>query len=165
MITNFVISMLLQLLNFTTFTGVGHLNHISYNLFQVVPVVEEFSKYGVCLNANTTDIAVGQLGFWLSDLVSAGALSDDLHTYKAYDDLEAIESFFITNLSNAQGVSSVEFKKYISGNKFGLGRSFGVNFWVWDNLGLGFVLDRGEATLQVLNQSSENFLLGPRYHF
>ncbi|MBF8303065.1 MAG: hypothetical protein HW396_1346 [Candidatus Dadabacteria bacterium] len=68
MITNFVIGMLLQLLNFTTFTGVGHLNHISYNLFQVVPVVEGFSKYGVCLNANTTDIAVDQLGFWLSDL-------------------------------------------------------------------------------------------------
>src|SRR3990170_2058567 len=98
MITNFVIGMLLQLLNFTTFTGVGHLNHISYNLFQVVPVVEGF-------------------------------------------------------------------KKYISGNKFGLGRSFGVNFWVWNNLGLGFVLDRGEAALQVLNQSSENFLLGPRYRF
>ena len=165
MITNFVISMLLQLLNFTTFTGVGHLNYISYNLFQVVPVVEGFSKYGVCLNANTTDIAVDQLGFWLTDLESAGALSDDLHTYKVYDDLEATESFFITNLSNAQDKSSVELKKYISGNKFGLGRSFGVNFWVWNNLGLGFVLDRGEAALQVLNQSSENFLLGPRYRF
>ena len=165
MVTNFVISMLPQLLNFTTFTGVGNLNHISYNLFQVVPVVEGFSKYGVCLNANTTDIAVDQLGFWLSDLEAAGALSDDLHTYKVYDDLEATESFFITNLSNAQDKSSLEFKKYIPGNKFGLGRSFGVNFWVWNNLGLGFVLDRGEAALQVLNQSSENFLLGPRYRF
>lgn len=165
MITNFVISMLLQLLNFTTFTGVGHLNHISYNLFQVVPVVEGFSKYGVCLNANTTGIAVDQLGFWLSDPESAGALSDDLHTYKTYDDLEATESFFITNLSNAQDESSVEFKKYISGNKFGLGRSVGVNIWVWEDVGLGFVLDMGEAALQVLNQSSENLLLGPKYRF
>src|SRR3972149_3427678 len=106
MITNFVISMLLQLLNFTTFTGVGHLNHISYNLFQVSPVVEGFNKYGVCLNANTTDIAVDQLGFWLSDPEFAGALSDDLHTYKAYDGLEATESFFTTNLSHTQDKSS-----------------------------------------------------------
>ncbi len=165
MITNFVISMLLQLLNFTTFTGVGHLNHISYNLFHARPVLEGFYKDSVLLETNTTNIPFSQLGFWLSDLESAGALSDDLHAYEAYDDLEATESFFITNLSNAHDKSSVEFKKYISGNKFGLGRSFGVNFWVWNNLGLGFVLDRGEAALQVLNQSSENFLLGPRYRF
>ncbi|HLE26148.1 MAG TPA: hypothetical protein VI935_10965 [Thermodesulfobacteriota bacterium] len=157
--------MLLQFLNFTNFTGLGGLNHISYNLYQVVPVVEGFNEYGVCLDAKATIIEVDQLGFWLTDLEASRASNDDLHNCKAHDDLEAADSFFAKKFSTIQDKSLVDFKKYISGNKFGLGRSFGVSFWVWKDVGLGFVLDRGEASLQVLNQSSENFLLGPRYRF
>jgi hypothetical protein len=164
MITNFLSSLLFLFLSFASVALAEGLNHELNNLSEADSILGQFSKEGVCVHVITINGLIDPLGFWLSGF-DAGDYVYNLHTPKTYNDSEAAQTLITTIPANKADASFVELKKYISANKFGLGRSFGLNFWVWNNLGLGFVLDRGEAALQVLNHSSDNFLLGPKYRF
>jgi hypothetical protein len=161
MFKNFIIAMLILLLNFSSLSLAQDLNHYANNALGLDPVNGLFSEDGVCTNEGIFNWFVDPLG--LSGSGSGSVVSfNELRTDTTYDVLEASQSFITTNEAYTPGI---ELKKYISGIRFGMGRSFGVNFWVWEDLGLGFVLDRGDPALQVLNHPSENLLLGPRYRF
>ncbi len=163
MITNFVVSMIILSLNLASVSLAEDLSQNANNLSQVDPVMGLFSQGSVCRDEDAINDFANHLGFWLPGSSSGAEVgSNELITDTKYDVLVPPQSFVTTNEAYTPGI---ELRKYVSGIRFGMGRSFGVNFWVWEDLGLGFVLDRGEPILQILNHPSENLLLGPRYRF
>jgi hypothetical protein len=153
--------MTIVLLNFGSLSLAQELNYISDNVLETAPVTELFYKDNACTDTGIADSFAEPIGFWFSDSSSDVGIYE-LDDNQPSDILEVSQSFINDNEADAP---EIELKKYISGNRLGPGRSFGLSIWMTENLGLGFVIDRGEPVLQILNHPTENFFLGPRYRF